>query len=92
MTAGGWRSAAVIESVIGTVQREPWEVVHFEDVAEAERALATFFVGYNHLLELVRHQAEEWPLIVPGSVVDLIPLTRSSEVAGWRGHGNDHGH
>lgn len=37
-----------IESVIGTVQRELWEVVHFDDVAEAERALATFFADYNH--------------------------------------------
>jgi transposase InsO family protein len=37
-----------IESVIGTVQRELWEVVHFEEVAEAERALATFFADYNH--------------------------------------------
>lgn len=37
-----------IESVIGTVQRELWEVVHFESVAEAERALVTFFVDYNH--------------------------------------------
>jgi transposase InsO family protein/transposase-like protein len=37
-----------IESVIGTVQRELWEVVHFDDVGEAERALATFFADYNH--------------------------------------------
>jgi putative transposase len=37
-----------IESVIGTVQRELWEVVHFDDVAEAERALAAFFADYNH--------------------------------------------
>ena len=37
-----------IESVIGTVQRELWEVVHFEDVAEAERALAAFFADFNH--------------------------------------------
>lgn len=37
-----------IESVIGTVQRELWEVVHFDAVDEAERALATFFADYNH--------------------------------------------
>ena len=37
-----------IESVIGTVQRELWEVVHFDDVAEAERGLAAFFADYNH--------------------------------------------
>jgi putative transposase len=37
-----------IESVIGTVQRELWQVVHFDEVAEAERALATFFTDYNH--------------------------------------------
>jgi transposase InsO family protein len=37
-----------IESVIGTVQRELWEVVHFDSVDEAERALVTFFADYNH--------------------------------------------
>jgi putative transposase len=37
-----------IESVIGTVQRELWEVVHFDDVAVAERALVGFFADYNH--------------------------------------------
>jgi putative transposase len=37
-----------IESVIDTVQRELWEVVHFDSVADAERALARFFVEYNH--------------------------------------------
>jgi transposase InsO family protein len=37
-----------IESVIGTVQRELWEVVHFDSVDEAERALVTFFSDYNH--------------------------------------------
>ena len=37
-----------IESVIGTVQRELWEVVHFDSVADAEVALATFFADYNH--------------------------------------------
>jgi transposase InsO family protein len=37
-----------IESVIGTVQRELWEVIHFDSVDEAERALVTFFADYNH--------------------------------------------
>ena len=34
--------------MIGTVQRELWEVVHFDEVADAERALVTFFADYNH--------------------------------------------
>jgi len=37
-----------IESVIQTVQRELWEVVHFDSVDEAELALVKFFVDYNH--------------------------------------------
>lgn len=37
-----------IESVIGTVQRELWDVIHFDSVADAEVALARFFVDYNH--------------------------------------------
>jgi putative transposase len=37
-----------IEAVIQTVQRELWEVAHFESVADAELALAKFFVDYNH--------------------------------------------
>lgn len=37
-----------IEAVIQTVQRELWEVVHFESVSDAELALAKFFVDYNH--------------------------------------------
>ena len=37
-----------IESVIGTVQRELWEVVQLDDVTEAERALAMFFADNNH--------------------------------------------
>lgn len=37
-----------IESVIQTVQRELWEVIHFDSVADAELALARFFVDYNH--------------------------------------------
>jgi transposase InsO family protein len=37
-----------IEAVIATVQRELWEVVHFDTVADAERALAGFVEDYNH--------------------------------------------
>ncbi len=37
-----------IEAVMATVQRELWEVRHFESVAEAEHALAVFFADYNH--------------------------------------------
>jgi transposase InsO family protein len=37
-----------IESVIGTVQRELWEVVHFDSVEAAEVALTRFFLDYNH--------------------------------------------
>jgi transposase InsO family protein len=37
-----------IEAVIQTVQRELWEVRHFDSVAEAEQALAVFFADYNH--------------------------------------------
>jgi putative transposase len=37
-----------IESVIQTVQRELWEVVHFDGVEAAEVALARFFLDYNH--------------------------------------------
>jgi transposase InsO family protein len=37
-----------IEAVMATVQRELWEVVHFDSVAESERALALFFADYNH--------------------------------------------
>jgi transposase InsO family protein len=37
-----------IESVMGTVQRELWEVVHFDHVEEAAAALARFFADYNH--------------------------------------------
>ncbi len=37
-----------IEAVIQTVQRELWEVVHFESVADAELALVRFFADYNH--------------------------------------------
>ncbi|HLB81298.1 MAG TPA: DDE-type integrase/transposase/recombinase [Dongiaceae bacterium] len=37
-----------IEAVMATVQRELWQVVHFESVGDAERALAEFFADYNH--------------------------------------------
>lgn len=36
-----------IESLIGTVRRELWEVEHFEDRARAEQRLGEFFEGYN---------------------------------------------
>jgi len=37
-----------IEAVIATVQRELWEVVHFDAVADAECALVRFVEEYNH--------------------------------------------
>jgi transposase InsO family protein len=37
-----------VESVVGTVRRELWEVEHFGDVAEATERLASFFEEYNH--------------------------------------------
>ena len=37
-----------VESVIGTVRRELWEVEHFADVEEAMRRMAEFFEDYNH--------------------------------------------
>jgi len=37
-----------IEALIGTVQRELWQVKHFESVEVAEEELARFFHGYNH--------------------------------------------
>ena len=36
-----------VESVIGTVKRELWEVEHFDSRAEASARLAEFFVHYN---------------------------------------------
>jgi transposase InsO family protein/transposase-like protein len=36
-----------VESVIGTVKRELWEVEHFQSRAEASRRLAEFFVHFN---------------------------------------------
>jgi putative transposase len=37
-----------VESMVGTVRRELWEVEHFGDVAEATERLASFFDEYNH--------------------------------------------
>ena len=37
-----------VESMIGTVRRELWEVEHFGDVAEATMRLVSFFEEYNH--------------------------------------------
>lgn len=37
-----------VESMIGTVRRELWEVEHFGDVEEATQRLASFFEEYNH--------------------------------------------
>jgi transposase InsO family protein len=37
-----------VESMVGTVRRELWEVEHFGDVAEARERLASFFEEYNH--------------------------------------------
>jgi transposase InsO family protein len=37
-----------IEALIGTVQRELWEVQHFGSVEEAEDALSVFVHAYNH--------------------------------------------
>ncbi len=37
-----------IESLAATVQRELWDLVHFESVDDAHAPLATFFHAYNH--------------------------------------------
>lgn len=37
-----------VESAIGTLKRELWECFHFEDRAEAQERLVTFFAQYNH--------------------------------------------
>jgi len=37
-----------VESLVGTVRRELWDLVHFESVPEAVEALRTFFIHYNH--------------------------------------------
>ncbi len=36
-----------VESVVGTVRRELWDVEHFEGLAQATAALAEFFVHFN---------------------------------------------
>jgi putative transposase len=46
--AGRPQGGGKIESVIDTVQRELWQVIHFDSVSDAERGLAKFFVEYNH--------------------------------------------
>jgi putative transposase len=48
-TAGRPQGGGKVESVVDTVQRELWEIIHFDSVADAERGLAKFFVEYNHL-------------------------------------------
>jgi RNA-directed DNA polymerase len=37
-----------VESMIGTVRRELWDVEHFADRDEAARRVAEFFADYNH--------------------------------------------
>jgi hypothetical protein len=37
-----------VESLIGTVRRELWEVEHFDSVAQAHRRVDEFFEYYNH--------------------------------------------
>lgn len=37
-----------VESMIGTVRRELWEVEHFGDVSESNERLSSFFEEYNH--------------------------------------------
>jgi transposase InsO family protein len=46
--AGRPQGGGKIESVVDTVQRELWEVIHFDSVEDAERGLVKFFVDYNH--------------------------------------------
>jgi putative transposase len=46
--AGRPQGGGKIESVVDTVQRELWEVLHFDSVDDAERGLARFFADYNH--------------------------------------------
>ena len=41
------RGGGKVESAVGTLKRELWEVFHFEDRAEAEDRLADFFEEYN---------------------------------------------
>ncbi len=37
-----------VESLVGTVRRELWDLVHFESADQAREALQTFFTHYNH--------------------------------------------
>jgi transposase InsO family protein len=46
--AGRPQGGGKIESVVDTVLRELWEVIHFDSVEDAERGLAKFFADYNH--------------------------------------------
>lgn len=43
------RGGGKVESAVGTLKRELWEVFHFEDRAEAEEKIAVFFDEYNEL-------------------------------------------
>ena len=42
------RGGGKVESAVGTLKRELWECIHFEDRDEAERRLAAFVEDYNH--------------------------------------------
>jgi putative transposase len=42
------RGRGKIESLVGTLKRELWEVRHFGSVPEAARAIDEFFLRYNH--------------------------------------------
>lgn len=42
------RGGGKVESAVGTVKRELWECIHFEDRDEAERRLSKFVDEYNH--------------------------------------------
>ncbi len=46
--AGRPQGGGKVESVVDTVQRELWAVIHFDSVEDAERGLAKFFADYNH--------------------------------------------
>jgi transposase InsO family protein/transposase-like protein len=41
------RGGGKVESAVGTLRRELWDVFHFESRAEAEQRLARFFADYN---------------------------------------------
>jgi transposase InsO family protein len=41
------RGGGKVESAVGTLRRELWDVFHFESRAEAERRLIRFFTDYN---------------------------------------------